>query len=211
MARKKKFYVVWKGHMPGIYDNWKDCESQVKNFPGAVYKAFDTLEQAQEALKRDPQDYIHTKKQELGKSQPQPNFSTNYIKQAIAVDASAQGNPGIMEYRGVYIKTGKEIFRVGPYYDATNNIGEFLAIVHALAYLKKKNKNWPIYSDSLTAIKWVEKKKCKTTLKPTERNKVVFELIQRAEKWLRENDYTNPILKWDTKKWGEIPADFGRK
>ena len=211
MAKKKKYYVVWRGRMPGIYDNWQDCEEQVKNYPGAVYKAFDTLEQAQVALTHDPQDYIQSKKNKSTNTQPQPSFTTDYIKQAIAVDASAQGNPGIMEYRGVYIKTGKEIFRVGPYYGGTNNIGEFLAIVHALAYLKNRKKNWPIYSDSLTAIKWVKNKKCNTTLKPTERNKEIFDLIRRAEKWLRENEYTNPILKWDTQKWGEIPADFGRK
>ena len=39
----------------------------------------------------------------------------------------------------------------------------------------------------------------------------LFKLIERAEKWLRENTYTTKILKWETKQWGEIPADFGRK
>jgi len=127
------------------------------------------------------------------------------------VDAACSGNPGRMEYRGVYVADGVELFHVGPLEDATNNIGEFLAIVHALAMLKKSGKKIPVYSDSVNAIKWIDRKKCNTKLERSERNMPVFELIERAEKWLRTNTYDNPILKWETKQWGEIPADFGRK
>ena len=42
-------------------------------------------------------------------------------------------------------------------------------------------------------------------------NKEVFVLIQRAINWLNTNSYSTKIVKWETKKWGEIPADFGRK
>lgn len=47
--------------------------------------------------------------------------------------------------------------------------------------------------------------------KQTLQNKSVFDLIERAEAWLNANTWQNPILKWDTENWGEIPADFGRK
>ena len=134
-----------------------------------------------------------------------------HIDEAIAVDASCSGNPGKMEYRGVYLRTGKEIFHYGPVY-GTNNIGEFLAIVHGLALLKQKGlTHMPIYSDSVNAQIWVQKKKCKTTLKRDQQTEALHKLIARAEKWLRENDYANPIIKWPTSEWGEIPADFGRK
>ena len=103
------------------------------------------------------------------------------------------------------------MFRKGVYSNATNNIGEFLALVHGLAFLKQHNSSIPIYSDSVNAIKWVEKKQCKTKLVKTKNNEEVFELIARAEKWLQENTYITPILKWETDVWGEIPADFGRK
>lgn len=129
----------------------------------------------------------------------------------MAVDAACSGNPGLLEYRGVYVADRSEIFHMGPLEEGTNNIGEFLAIVHALALLKKQNKNIPVYSDSMNAIKWVIKKKCNTKLEQSEKNKLLFELIGRAEVWLQNNDYRNPILKWETKQWGEIPADFGRK
>ena len=116
-----------------------------------------------------------------------------------------------MEYRGVYVKTGQEIFKMGPFPDGTNNIGEFLAIVHGLAILKQKGLSIPLYSDSKTAMGWVQKKCCNTKLERTTRNEKLFELVRRAELWLMGNTYPNPIFKWRTEKWGEIPADFGRK
>ena len=116
-----------------------------------------------------------------------------------------------MEYQGVFTETETHVFHQGPFPEATVNIGEFLALVHALAYLKKNKLDMPIYSDSLTALAWVRKKKVNTKLRPNETNKKVFELIERALFWLNNNTYDTQILKWNTKVWGEIPADFGRK
>jgi len=117
-----------------------------------------------------------------------------------------------MEYRGVATVSGTEIFKMGPFDNGTNNVGEFLALVHALAYLKKLDKeDVKIYSDSRTAMAWVRNKKVKTTLKKTPENEAIFVLMDRALKWLNSNTYKTKILKWDTDTWGEIPADFGRK
>ena len=206
--KKKKYYVVWQGRETGVFDSWEECRKQIDGYPGAVYKSFDTREQALKAWQETPDKYIGKKnKIQLDAYLNNPLI----IKPAITVDASSRGNPGIMEYRGVVLPSGKEIFKQGPFAEATNNIGEFLAIVHALALMKKKNLNWPVYSDSQIAITWIKNKKCKTNLKQTERNKNVFILIQKAEKWLIRHNYSNPIIKWDTENWGEIPADFGRK
>ncbi|MBQ9190408.1 MAG: ribonuclease H [Bacteroidaceae bacterium] len=130
--------------------------------------------------------------------------------EAIAVDAACSGNPGPMEYRGIYLKTGQEIFHFGPVH-GTNNIGEFLAIVHAMALMKQKGVSMPVYSDSRTAIIWVTKRKAKTTLAPTPENQPLLQLVARAENWLRQNGTPYPLHKWETEKWGEVPADFGRK
>ena len=136
-----------------------------------------------------------------------PILPPSVIADSLSVDAACSGNPGKMEYRGV---TGQEIFHFGPVY-GTNNNGEFLAIVHGLALLKQKNLNMPIYSDSRNAILWIKQKKCKTKLAPNAANAPIFDLIARAERWLHTHVYANAIIKWDTEKWGEIPADFGRK
>ncbi|KAA6303564.1 MAG: Ribonuclease H [Candidatus Ordinivivax streblomastigis] len=136
---------------------------------------------------------------------------SNKILNSLSVDAACSGNPGIMEYRGVFTATGEEIFHQGPFQQGTNNIGEFLALVHGLALLKKQNSTIPVYSDSVSAMAWVRNKKAKTTLEHCEANKILFELLARAENWLKTNTCLNPILKWETREWGEIPADFGRK
>ena len=203
---KGKWYVVWKGLEPGIYETWTECKQQVEGFEGARYKSFETQVQAVEAYRSDRRNYIGNKKT-TGSSR----YSSSVILNSLAVDAACSGNPGKMEYRGVYTETGKEIFHIGPFEEATNNIGEFLALVHGLALLKRQNSDIPVYSDSVNAILWVKNKKCKTRLTPCEANEPVFELIHRAEKWLNENNYSNRILKWETNEWGEIPADFGRK
>lgn len=130
--------------------------------------------------------------------------------EALCVDAACSGNPGMMEYRGVHIPSGKQIFHYGPIW-GTNNIGEFLAIVHGLALLKQKGKTMPIYSDSLTGRTWVRNKRCKTTLQRDEKTAPILDIVARAENWLRNNEYPNEIKVWNTEEWGEIPADFGRK
>lgn len=204
----KKFYVVWQGLKPGIYTSWEECKFQVTGFENARYKSYPSLGEAERAFHENPWKHLKAKK---GKSVLQPQSSKTIIRDSLAVDAACSGNPGLLEYRGVYVADKREIFHVGPLEDGTNNIGEFLAIVHALALLKKHQKLTPIYSDSVNAIKWVANKKCNTKLERSEKNKPLFELIARAQIWLQQNSYQNPILKWETKKWGEIPADFGRK
>ncbi len=166
------------------------------------------MEEAKKAYGENPWKHLNPKK---GKRPSEKASSAGINRESLAVDAACSGNPGLMEYRGVYVADGVEIFHMGPLEEGTNNIGEFLAIVHALALLQKSGKEIPIYTDSVNAMKWIDRKKCNTKLVQTERNSPIFELINRAEKWLRENSYKNPILKWETKKWGEIPADFGRK
>lgn len=206
---KQKFYVVWEGVTPGIYTSWTDCQLQTKGYDGAKYKSFDTLEEAERALATSPYVYIgkNAKKEPNASS---PKSWAGVIDNSLAVDAACSGNPGPMEYRGVHIASQQEIFHFGPM-KGTNNIGEFLAIVHGLALLKQKGFDMPIYSDSKIAIDWVRQKVCKTKLTRTPETEELFRLIKRAEKWLKENKYTTRILKWETKQWGEIPADFGRK
>ncbi|MEQ9425795.1 MAG: ribonuclease H family protein [Cyclobacteriaceae bacterium] len=211
MAKSPKFYVVWRGRKTGVFSNWDDCKKQINAFEGAVYKSFPSREMAEKAFKGNMKDYI-------GKEVPKKALTPaelarigNPILDSIAVDAASSSNTNEVEYKGVYVKTRRELFLKGPYKDGTNNIGEFLAIVHALAYCQQKKIELPIYSDSRTAMSWVRNKKAKTKQQITENNMQLFDLIERAEDWLNSNTYKNRILKWETRAWGEIPADFGRK
>lgn len=211
MVKKQKFYVVWEGIKPGIYKTWGETNAQVFGVKTAKYKAFETQAEAEKAFKSSYKNYYNfTKKSEDEK--PKGAGNQRIIQDSLCVDAACSGNPGLMEYRGVYTETKEQIFHQGPFKQGTNNIGEFLALVHGLALLKREGKpNMTIYSDSKTAMAWVRNKKLKTTLAETPQNEMIFELIDRALTWLNNNTYKNPIVKWETEDWGEIPADFGRK
>jgi ribonuclease HI len=208
---KNKFYVVWSGRKPGIYADWSHCKAQVEGVEGAKYKGFPTRELAEAAYDDDFEKYL---KKDLNAPKKivcsDPSVGTP-ILDSLSVDAACKGNPGILEYRGVDTKSGAELFRQGPFPEGTVNLGEFLAIVHALALLKKIESDWPVYSDSRTAIAWVKAKKIKTNLQRTANSEQLFSLVDRALVWLKENTWENPVLKWETAYWGEVPADFGRK
>lgn len=209
---KKKYYVVWEGHEPGVYEHWPDAQRQIQNFPGAKYKSFSSLEEAVLASRESPFQHIGSKApSKPGTSKPKarvPSSAINY--ESISVDAACSGNPGVMEYQGVDTRTGTQLFHK-KFQLGTNNIGEFLALVHGIAMLKKQGSNKPVYSDSKTAMGWVRKKHCKTTLPENKKTEELWGLIRRAEHWLKTNTFSNPLLKWETESWGEIPADFGRK
>ena len=205
---KKKYYVVWKGRKTGIFTSWAECEKQVKGFVAAEYKSFGSLKEAEAAF-QSKYDAYKGKSSSLGKWK---DASVKPIRPSICVDAACSGSPGKMEYRGVFLESGEEFFRIGPFPDGTNNVGEFLAIVHALTWLLKHDEHMPIYSDSQNAISWIFNGECKTQLKHTGKNAPIFMLIRSAENWLAENELRDDaVLKWKTDLWGENPADFGRK
>ena len=212
MAKKQKYYVVWFGNPAGIYDSWDKCKKAIAGVSGAQYMSFETLKDARIAYDKEYADYKGSrpsKKKTLSAAEKAKIGDPNLY--SISVDAASSGNPGKMEYQGVDTQTGKRLFHQGPFADGTNNVGEFLALVHGLAFLKQQNSDRAIYSDSRIAMGWVKKKKCNTKLRRTRKNAQLFELIERAAQWLKKNRYDTTVIKWETKVWGEIPADFGRK
>lgn len=206
---KQKFYVVWKGRNTGVFTTWQECSAQVTGFNGAEYKSFENLEAAEIAFKSAYEEYKGIRVPTL--SPAMLEIIGKPIEDSYCVDASCIGYPGPMEYKCVHTTTRQEIFHQGPFENGSNNIGEFLAIVHALALFKKRDISLQIYTDSETALTWVKNKKCKTKLPLDDKNEPIFDLITRAEDWLNKNEYANKLLKWDTNAWGEIPADYGRK
>lgn len=180
----------------------------MKGVVDAQFKAFDSEAEADAAFLARYDDY----KGRVSSSGKWKTASVQPIMPSICVDAACSGSLGKVEYRGVNTQTGEQIFHAGPYAQGTNNVGEFLAIVHALTWEAKHNSHVTIYSDSENAISWVITGICKTNLKHTQKNALLFALIHSAENWLAENELPeDKILKWDTKLWGENPADFGRK
>lgn len=215
MAQRRKFYVVWTGRSPGIYDSWEECRQQTENFPGARYRAFDSQDAATRAFRGDPDEQkallrsiaAHRATEKVNyEAIPEINLDS------IAVDGACSKNPGPMEYQGVDVQTGAQLFHVGPLDEGTNNVAEYLALIHALAWLDKTgNRHTVVYSDSRTALAWLRNRGHKSTLKPTAANAKIMEMLRRADKWIQSHVNYNTVLKWDTESWGEIPADFNRK
>lgn len=201
---KTKFYVVWVGRKPGIYRSWAECAAQVNGFPGAKYKSFESEHEARAAWQQGWQEHI-------GVRPSVRSLPPEVVADSWSVDAACDGSPGNLEYRGVQTQSGEELFHVGPIPNGTNNLGEFLAIVHALSLLKKQDKSTPIYSDSRIARNWVREKQVRSKLPRNEQTAEVWALADRALQWLEDNRYPNPILEWKTEEWGENRADFGRK
>lgn len=198
---KRKFYVVWEGRAPGIYDTWEECFDQVDGFPGAKYKSYSTQAEATAAFRGNPREHL-TFARELAKH---INMKVDYTAipgirlDAIAVDGACSKNPGPMEYRGVRVADGVELFRVGPLDGGTNNIGEYLAIIHVAALLARSgDTTTPIYSDSRTALSWIRRGHSNTKIVPDAANARLMQILARADAWLATHRIPNPLLKWDT-------------
>ena len=227
MSYDKRFYAVFAGRQPGVYDDFNDAMEQVDGFEGAVFKSYDSPQEAAEAFRRfesrsDSRQIgallmNATEHQAAPRKPDRIETKTDYFAfpeidlNGWAVDASCMGNPGVMEYRGVELMTGRELFRVGPFKKGTNNIGEFLDIVHALALMAQRGERHTVYSDSVSGMAWVRNRKVKTQLKRDAATEPVFRMMERALVWLNTHRYDVPIRKWDTDRWGEVPADFDRK
>ena len=185
---KQKWYVVWSGTEPGVYSTWAECKQRIHGIAGAKYKSYDSLAEAEaayaagyQAPKRKTGGEVRVSNLRL--TPEQLSEFPEIDPQSIAVDAACSGNPGKMEYRCVYV-----------FADPSMPKGQTV-----------------VYSDSRNAMLWVRQKKCKTTLPHTPQFAQAHDMIARAEKWLNENAVTNRVVKWETKRWGQIPADFGRK
>ncbi len=224
-AHKHKYYVVWQGLAPGVYDSWDECQQQIHGVPGARYKAYSDREEAVEAFRGKPDLSIvkaiieHAPRPAEAPVLPDGTRDFTAIPEvrldAIAVDGACSGNPGRMEYRAVRVIDGAEVFRIGDKNPliGTNNIAEYLAMIHLAALLQKAgDTRTPIYTDSKNTLAWLRKGRSNTSLAATPKTAPVLELLRRADAWLAANGpIRNPILKWKTELWGEIPADFGRK
>ncbi|POY34657.1 hypothetical protein C3K47_19100 [Solitalea longa] len=205
--RKQKFYVVWKGHRTGVFDSWEECLLQTINFSNPKYKSFKTRREAEYAYtgvdkgenvggfeSKLPEEYL--------------KLIGNPVLESISIYGTGDRETGIVEYQGVNTSTGEIIFKNGPFSEGNFNIIEFIALVHALAYCKQNQLDYPIYCNRKKALKWIDQKRCMTSQSRNETNQKLFELIDRANNWLRQNNFINKVIKWEEKAWGQSHAYF---
>jgi ribonuclease HI len=130
--------------------------------------------------------------------------------ESFSADGSCCPCPGKMEYRFVDNQT-KEIIVSESFPFGTNNVAEFLGLVAAIRHVQENQLNKIVYSDSITALGWVLGKRCGTTMKECEETIPVRTKIDEALAWLNSNEIVVDVRKWDTARWGEVPADYDRK
>ena len=199
-----KFYVVWKWIVPWVYNSWKECEDNIKWYSNAKYKSFPTQRLAQKAYNEHYNKYIGNYS-----SKTKNLFTTNYTRNSIVVDWACKNNTNWdMEFQCLNMETWEYIFQSKVYRGGTNNISEFLALYEAIKWKNENNFNWIIYSDSTIAISWIKRGVCNTDYKKLKNNdlrKYILEALEYIQ------GKTFPIYKWDTREWGENPADYGRK
>ena len=212
MSKRPKTYVVWEGREPGIYETWEECKAQTHGVK-ARFKSYEDLDpkEARRLLEAGPPPTAPRTKTKT-KTKTKGDWHGIVDPDAWAVDAATSGNPGPTEYKCVVVETGDVIFASKVYPLGTNNLGEFLAIVHAMAHMQKVGYYPPLYSDSKIAIGWIQKKAYKTTLPRTAETEELFRTLDRAVDWIRTHDLSPYTLRlWDTPRFGENPADYGRK
>ena len=53
---KQKYYAVKVGEQPGIYNSWDECNAMVYGYPGAKFKSFSSLEEAEAYLREEKEE-----------------------------------------------------------------------------------------------------------------------------------------------------------
>jgi ribonuclease HI len=142
-----------------------------------------------------------------------------YHVPCLVVDAACNNSRnGMGEYRGLWILTDKRrvaAFMSGPFRPTTNNVMEFMAAVEGLQLIHRQQvPRCVVYTDSRVALSWVNNMEIKALTKDTlaKINMPLLEKVAMAECWLaKHKDMKRLLRKWDTRRWGEIPADYGRK
>lgn len=129
-----KFYAVKNGRVPGVYTSYAECLKQVRKFPNASYKAFQTENEAQ--------NFIAPSKIQ--------DTSPNALK--VYFDGGCRSNQA---GGACYIPSQNTVFykRASPDPETkkeTNNRGELTGLLLALKYT---SGDIHIYGDSLYAIK----------------------------------------------------------
>lgn len=197
MAKNKnKYYVVWRGRETGIFDSWEACRASIDGFQGAQYKGYPTWEEAHEGHINGYWNETIIRKIDAA--------DTEVIKRSFITDVQCDAE-GTMTYSILDNETLTYIYQSPKYLDANNNVGQFIAIVHALAHLARTSDTRPIYTTSDTAIAWTKKRECNTRLCRTLNNTNLFDLLIRANSWIANNSFANQILKWNTASWGNPP------
>lgn len=202
-----KYYVIWQGRETGIFTDWATCKKHIDHFPGARYKSFKTLAEAESAFKggRTTSSAGSPKRGAASKTKRPSNSVKTYTAAEvnkldadtkIFTDGGCEPNPG-KAGSGVAIYRNEKIDELwyGLYNPSgTNNTAELSALLEALKLAKEElenNKTVAIFCDSKYSIQcvtqwavgWEKKgwKKAGGEIKNLDLIKILFALYQQVK------------------------------
>ncbi|NKF50755.1 ribonuclease HI [Shewanella sp. WXL01] len=160
----KKFYVVWQGRKPGIYDNWNEAKAQVDKFAGAKYKSFPSFAEAKAAFGQAADKSIGQASKTVKPSAAKPKAGVSEHQVVLGqydvvlyTDGGCDPNPGqagsgVAEYQsGVLTNLWYGLYNP----NGTNNTAELNALTQALQMAQQasaQGKSVKIFSDSQYSI-----------------------------------------------------------
>lgn len=150
-----KFYAVKKGVTPGIYESWDDCKENVLGFPGAIFKGFGTLEEAQAFMGEGGGEKVSSSVKLI------PFLKLKMKSQAIAYvdgsynEATGEYSYGMLLYDGEKIVEQSEKFSDEEMSQMRNVAGEIEGAMHAMAYcIENGLKSVDLYYDYQGIESW---------------------------------------------------------
>ncbi|MCV6587748.1 MAG: ribonuclease H family protein [Marinobacterium sp.] len=165
----KKYYVVWKGRQPSVFNSWLACQRSVDKFPGARFKSFLTLAEAEAAFdKGAPASGRYVSGNYTGAGQvthkhPKPaEPSTAEFQLQVYCDGACEPNPGEAGSGVAVYREGK---LNGLWYglynpQGTNNIAELNALHQALLIARQgieQGLSVQVLCDSMYALNCISK------------------------------------------------------
>lgn len=140
----KKFYAVKHGKSTGIVNSWDECKAMVDGVPGAKYKGFSTLEDAEAYLNDEAPKLLEVKE----------GCAVAYV------DGSYKADTEEFSYGAVLFINGEELEFSGAYFnpevkEMRNVAGELKGAMEMMNYCVKHGiKDLEIHHDYEGIAKW---------------------------------------------------------
>ena len=162
-----KYYAVRRGRIPGVYEEWSECEAQVKGFPNALYKSFRTRLEAEFYLLEEEAEKQESPAVPAPPAEEEPESASLLPEEKeepawpeIYVDGSFRADTGEYSYGMVILEGGEELYFSEKFTDPDmalmrNVAGEIRGAQAAMEYaLRQGWQGIYLYHDYAGIAKW---------------------------------------------------------
>lgn len=146
---KKKYYAVKKGRTTGIFNEWSECEEQIKGFSGAEYCGFST--------KKEALVYLGIEEEEEKRELPPKDTLFSYVDGSYNIETKAYGYGIVLLFPDGKIEEMSGSDNKESVASMRNVAGELKGAFLSMQYAVNNHyKNLTIYHDYEGISKWAE-------------------------------------------------------